>query len=157
MRYNSRYQWSGMTKRMACDPLTRSERSTLMSKVRSKNTGPELLVRSELHRLGFRFRLHKRDLPGCPDIALVRYRTVIFVHGCFWHMHRGCKDSTIPKSNVAFWRKKLHDNAARFRRQSRDLKDIGWRIIVIWECQLKRRRNLISMLAPLIEMRSVVK
>lgn len=92
-----------------------------MSRVRSRSTKPELIVRSLLHRLGYRFRLHRKDLPGTPDLVLPKYKTVIMVHGCFWHQHKGCKRATLPKSNRAFWKKKLDANRARDARAAREL------------------------------------
>ena len=95
-------------------------------------------VRSLLYGMGYRFRLHRKDLPGKPDIVLRKYNAVIFVHGCFWHRHKGCKDSTIPSTNTEFWKKKFSDNVARDKKNQKLLRDLGWRIAVIWECELKR-------------------
>jgi DNA mismatch endonuclease (patch repair protein) len=106
-----------------------------MSRIRSRDTVPELQVRSALHRAGYRFRLHRKDLPGRPDIVLPKHSTVVFVHGCFWHRHPGCRFAYLPKSRVAFWRKKFNDNVERDRRNRRDLRRRGWRVITIWECQ----------------------
>ncbi|MBF0595387.1 MAG: DNA mismatch endonuclease Vsr [Candidatus Omnitrophica bacterium] len=116
------------------DHLSKKKRSWNMSRIRSKDTGPEKIVRSFLHRQGFRFRLHVKDLPGKPDIVLPKFKTVIFVHGCFWHRHSRCRLAATPKSNVAFWRQKLDANVTRFKRVSQDLKRAGWRVVVIWEC-----------------------
>lgn len=110
-------------------PMTRSE---TMSRVRSKDTRPELLVRSMLHAAGYRFRLHKRDLPGTPDIVLPKYKAVVEVRGCFWHGHPGC--GRTPKSNLEFWEPKLRRNRARDLENERLLHDLGWRTLVIWEC-----------------------
>ena len=95
------------------DPLSKEKRSWNMSRIRSRNTTPEILVRSLLHRLGFRFTLRRKELPGKPDIVLPRHRTVLFVHGCFWHRHQGCRGATTPGSNTAFWRKKFRRNVER--------------------------------------------
>jgi DNA mismatch endonuclease (patch repair protein) len=110
-----------------------------MAAIRGKDTQPELTVRRALHAAGFRYRLHQRDLPGRPDIVLTRYRTVVFVHGCFWH-HHGCKHSTWPKTRAAFWRAKIESNQARDRRTRYFLRQAGWRVETIWECQLKDER-----------------
>ena len=122
-----------------------------MSRIQSKNTKPELIVRSILHRMGYRFRLHRRDLPGSPDIVLPRYRTVIFVHGCFWHRHKGCKFAYIPKSRIDFWLKKFAENVARDKNHRRQLRQLGWKVIVLWECQIKSEQiqnTLIDILNP---------
>lgn len=107
-----------------------------MSRVCGKDTSPELRVRSALHRLGFRFRLHRDDLPGRPDIVLPKHNAVIFVHGCFWHGHRNCSRSTRPTSNVPFWNKKLDKNTLRDRKARRALLSLGWKVLIIWECQV---------------------
>jgi DNA mismatch endonuclease, patch repair protein len=107
-----------------------------MSRIRSKNTKPELIVRSLLHRLGYRFTLRRRDLPGRPDIVLPCLRTVVFVHGCFWHRHSGCANAATPRTRAAFWNKKFHSNVARDRRNRNDLKRSGWRTVVVWECEV---------------------
>jgi DNA mismatch endonuclease (patch repair protein) len=117
-------------------PLTTPARSRIMAAIRGQDTTPELLVRSVLHRHGLRFRLHVRDLPGRPDIVLPRHRTVILVHGCFWHRHIGCARSMLPATNRAWWIAKLRRNRARDRRVLRELRAAGWRVIVVWECQL---------------------
>lgn len=110
-----------------------------MAAIGSKDTKPELLVRSWIHRHGLRFRLHRRDLPGKPDLAFPRYRTVLFVHGCFWHRHPNCCYAAAPATNRAFWRKKFSQNVARDRRNVRDLRRIGWRVLTIWECEIDDR------------------
>lgn len=124
------------------DRLTPSQRSSLMSKVRGKNTRPEEIVRSLLHRMGFRFRLHRKYLPGTPDIILPKYRTVIFVHGCFWHRHPGCKKASTPQTNTSFWKKKLARNVERDAEIARELTQNGWRVLVVWECELKNTEAL---------------
>lgn len=108
-----------------------------MSRIKGKNTKPELLVRSILHRHGFRFRLHVGSLPGKPDIVLPRYKIVIFVHGCFWHMH-GCKNSKIPSSRHDWWKEKLESNVLRDARHYEKLQSLGWRVLVVWECEFRR-------------------
>ena len=108
-----------------------------MAAIKGKNTKPEMLVRSWLHRNGFRFRLHRKDLPGAPDIVLPKYRTVIFVHGCFWHLH-GCESSVVPKIRRDFWLVKLRGNKARDQKAQRELKRLGWQAVVIWECETRR-------------------
>ena len=112
-------------------------RSYNMSRIRSGNTKPEILVRKYLHNQGFRFRLHDKKLPGKPDIVLSKYRIVIFVQGCFWHGHEGCKYFVMPKTNQAFWAKKISSNIERDRSVLRDLKAQKWKVIFIWECELK--------------------
>ena len=120
------------------DKITKEQRSRNMSRIRSRDTGPEKLVRSILHRMGFRFRICRKDLPGKPDIVLSRYKTVIFVNGCFWHRHKGCKDATIPKTNTEFWLSKLNANAERDIRIHNQLESLGWMILVVWACELKK-------------------
>ncbi|MDR3678021.1 MAG: DNA mismatch endonuclease Vsr [Acidobacteriota bacterium] len=120
------------------DIWTKAKRSQVMSLIRSKNTKPEKTVRSFLHGLGFRFRLHRRDLPGCPDIVMTKYRMVIFVHGCFWHFHKNCRDGKIPKTDSKRWRKKLLGNARRDENSLTKLRRAGWRTAVIWECELRK-------------------
>lgn len=107
-----------------------------MSKVRGANTKPEWILRCGLHRLGFRYRLENAHLPGKPDLAFPKYRSIVLVHGCYWHRHRGCKDASMPKSNVAFWTRKFAENTERDQRTERRLADQGWRVMVVWECEL---------------------
>lgn len=113
-----------------------------MSRIKGKDTGPERTVRSLLHTIGYRFRLHAKGLPGRPDIVLRKYSTVIFVHGCFWHRHRGCRNCTTPTNNRAFWVKKLKGNEVRDRRNALALRRAGWRVIVVWECETEREERL---------------
>lgn len=129
------------------DTLTVAQRTWLMSRIRSANTQPELIVRSLLHRLGFRFSLRRKELPGKPDIVLRRWRRVVFVHGCFWHRHEGCAVAREPKSRLEFWRAKLERNAARDRQNRLDLEARGWRVTTVWECELKDRLTLAERLA----------
>lgn len=119
------------------DFLSPSERSERMSRIRSSNTAPEVALRRAMHALGFRFRLHSKGLPGKPDIVLPRYKTVIFVHGCFWHRHGGCKVATTPKTNTEFWIEKFDRNVVRDARTREQLERLGWRVIVVWECELR--------------------
>ena len=119
------------------DKLTPEKRSWNMSHIKSKDTKPEIRVRSFLHKSGFRFRLHRTNLPGKPDIVLPKYKTVIFVHGCFWHRHSGCKKSTTPKTRIEFWEAKFRENVKRDNRNLRALESEGWNVIVIWECETK--------------------
>jgi DNA mismatch endonuclease (patch repair protein) len=110
-------------------------RSKMMSHIRGKDTAPEKAVRSFLHREGLRFRVHKKGLPGTPDIVLPRYRTVIFVHGCFWHQHPGCKHFGVPASNAPYWRAKFERIAERDARKVRELEALGWAVRIVWECE----------------------
>lgn len=124
------------------DNLSAEDRSRCMSRIRSQGMKPEMTVRSLVHRLGFRFRLHRRALPGKPDLILPRFGAVIFVHGCFWHWHRkqGCPIAGIPKSNLAYWQPKLSRTRNRDIQHTRALKRLGWRVLVIWECDLANER-----------------
>jgi DNA mismatch endonuclease (patch repair protein) len=110
-----------------------------MSRIRGKDTGPEMVVRSILHRMGYRFRLHVKGLPGRPDVVLPKYRTVVFVHGCFWHRHRGCKNCTTPTHRREWWLRKLEGNAARDRLHLRELGRMGWKAVVVWECEVEKK------------------
>lgn len=121
---------------MPPDTFNAAKRSWIMSLVRSEDTTPELFVRRLVHRMGYRFRLHRRDLPGCPDMVFPSRRKVIFVHGCFWHQHRCKRGRRIPKSNNAYWRSKLGRNVERDRKNQRRLRTMGWDVLVLWECQL---------------------
>jgi DNA mismatch endonuclease (patch repair protein) len=132
------------------DTLSTEERSRLMSRIRGKDTKPELVVRRLLHSMGYRFRLHRRDLPGNPDIVLPSRRICIFVHGCFWHLHPNCKDARIPKTKSAWWRKKLKGNAARDKRHNAALRRLGWRVLTIWECQSENPEKLTRRLGRLL-------
>lgn len=117
------------------DILKPDERSALMSRIRGKDTKPELVVRRVAHALGYRFRLHRRDLAGAPDLVFPRLRKTVFVHGCFWHRHPQCRFAYHPKSNRAFWRKKFSANVTRDRNALKMLPELGWDVLVIWECQ----------------------
>lgn len=118
------------------DIVDKATRSRWMSGIRSRDTRPEILVRRFLHRAGLRFRLGGSGLPGRPDLILPRWRTVVFVHGCFWHRHPGCPYAYHPKSRQRFWERKFSENIARDRRSIRKLRKLGWRTLVIWECQV---------------------
>lgn len=118
------------------DTLEPTRRSFLMSRVLAKNTKPEVQVRRIIHSLGLRFRLHAKSLPGRPDIVMPRHRTVVFVHGCFWHRHVRCKKATTPSSNKEFWLTKFSANKLRDKRNSKKLKALGWKVVIIWECQI---------------------
>jgi len=120
------------------DRLSPQARNRNMSKIKSTNTAPEMAVRSMVHRLGYRFRLHVKDLPGKPDIVLSKHRKVIFVHGCFWHGHKGCKRASRPSTNTDFWNTKIDSNIARDRRVRKELNKLGWKSLVVWQCQLKK-------------------
>lgn len=117
------------------DIVSRERRSEMMSAIRGKDTKPEMVVRKLVHRLGYRFRLHRRDLPGSPDLVFPGRRKVIFVHGCFWHRHRGCRFAYHPKSNVETWRTKFETNIARDARVRSELVQNGWDVLTIWECE----------------------
>lgn len=119
------------------DVHTPEQRSFNMSRIRSKDTKPELLVRKLLHRMGYRFRLHRRDLPGSPDVVLPRYHVLIYVHGCFWHRHEGCRFTTIPSNNTEMWQRKFQENILRDQKNRKDALRLGWQPIVVWECETR--------------------
>ena len=126
------------------DSLTPEKRSWNMSRIKGKDTKPELLVRSLLHRAGYRFTVNgpkNKSLPGRPDIVLPKFKAVVFVHGCYWHRHRNCKYAYTPKSRVEFWEAKFDANVKRDRRNQRDLKRLGWKVVVIWECQTRNENE----------------
>lgn len=123
------------------DIKTKESRSYNMSKITGKDTKPEEIVRKYLFSRGFRYRKNDRKLPGTPDLVLPKYRTVIFVNGCFWHGHKGCKYFVWPKSNAEFWRKKIETNIARDRRNEIQLKNMGWNVLVVWECELRSAKK----------------
>jgi len=126
------------------DIVDRSTRSRMMSGIRGKDTRPELLLRRELHSRGFRYRLHAKHLPGRPDLILSKYNAVIFVHGCFWHRHSGCRYTTTPATRVQFWQAKFEANVARDLDVQQALASSGWRIAIIWECALRRSNQIES-------------
>lgn len=120
------------------DVVDKATRSRMMAGIRGKNTQPELKVRRYLHKHGFRFRLHKCDLPGQPDIVLPKWKAVVFVHGCFWHRHAGCRYATTPASNAEKWQIKFDENVARDQRDIAALKRMGWKVMVVWECIFRK-------------------
>ncbi|HWK87275.1 MAG TPA: DNA mismatch endonuclease Vsr [Xanthobacteraceae bacterium] len=124
------------------DRISASQRSANMRAIRSTGMKPEMRVRQRIHAMGYRFRLHKSELPGKPDIVFARRRKVIFVHGCFWHQHKGCKHCRKPKSNQSYWLPKLARNVRRDRKHLKALKESGWKALVIWECQIKNDYSL---------------
>lgn len=132
------------------DTLTPHARSKLMSRIPSKNTKPEIAVRSTLHQLGYRFRLHRKDLPGRPDIVLPRHRKIILVQGCFWHGHT-CRLASKPKSNEGYWEPKIRANQARDARNLAALTDLGWSVLELWECDIKNRQGLESRLRKFMD------
>jgi len=124
------------------DTLSKEKRSWNMSRIRGKDTKPEIAVRSLLHLMGYRFRLHRKDLPGKPDIVLPKYNTLIFVHGCFWHRHKGCKYAYMPKSRIEFWKDKFEGTIKRDKQHQKQLNKMGWKVHVIWECEIKNIETL---------------
>ena len=124
------------------DKITPQQRSRNMAQVKSKDTKPEKLVRSLLHGMGYRFRLHVKTLPGKPDIVLPRYKAVIFVHGCFWHGHEGCRRATIPATRAEFWAAKIYSNKERGRCVLLALENLGYRVLILWQCELKDLHEL---------------
>jgi len=128
------------------DVHSKKQRSYNMSQIKSKNTRPEILVRSLVHRMGYRYSLHRKDLPGKPDLVLVKRKKVIFVHGCFWHMHRCRYGSVVPKTNKKFWKIKREGNVDRDKRNLRKLRKEGWKVLVVWECQTRNSERLIDKL-----------
>lgn len=124
------------------DSLSPKERSEIMARVRSKNSRPEMLVRKLVFSLGYRYRLHQKNLPGCPDLVFRSRHKVILVHGCFWHRHAGCGLARMPKSRLEFWMPKLEGNKLRDRRNNRALAREGWKVLTVWECQLGKPERL---------------
>ncbi len=128
------------------DVFSKEKRSWIMSRVKGSDTKPEILVRSFVHRMGFRFRVHRRDLPGNPDIMLPRHGKVILVHGCFWHGHKRCQRSKRPTTNMGFWNKKLDANIERDKRFRRKLRWMGWNVLVVWQCETRKPEKLLGKL-----------
>ena len=133
------------------DTLTPNERSARMSLVRSKDTKPELLVRKLVHGMGFRYRLHDVSLPGTPDLVFAARKKIIFVHGCFWHRHGTCKNTRWPKSKLDFWKPKLEKNHSRDQANRKTLKKLGWRVLVLWECQIENAERLSHRIRQFLE------
>ncbi len=133
------------------DVFSREKRSQIMSRVSGKNSKPEIAVRSLLHHLGFRFRIHRKDLPGTPDITLPKYKKVIFVHGCFWHGHKDCSRSKRPSTNEKFWREKLDKNIARDKATVKALKELGWDELTVWTCEVNDVNKLNTKLLSFLE------
>lgn len=129
------------------DVFSKKKRSWIMARVRGRDTKPEMIVRSLVHRLGYRFRLHRRQLPGNPDLVFQRHKKVVFIHGCFWHGHKGCLRATRPEANRSFWRRKLDGNIERDRDSLRKLRGLGWDVLVVWECETKKLDHVRSKLA----------
>ena len=129
------------------DRISPARRSENMRAIRSKNTSPEKRVRSAAHRLGLRFRLHRKDLPGSPDLLFPSRRIALFVHGCFWHRHEGCPGATTPKTNIEYWSRKFRGNIERDRKNRKKLEEDGWKVLVIWECETKNRESLETFLS----------
>ena len=136
------------------DDRSPAERSSNMSRIRSKDTSPEIRVRSLVHRAGYRYRLHVKELPGKPDIVMPRHRTVIFVNGCFWHRHPACRYATTPKTNANYWQRKFDRNVERDRASHDALIRDGWKVAVIWECQTKDNATLAALLKEILPSRS---
>lgn len=124
------------------DNKTPEARSLNMKAVTGKNTKPEMFVRSLLHKSGFRFSLHKKGLPGSPDLCMPKYKTLIFINGCFWHQHKGCKKAALPKTNVDFWTEKLRKNLQRDHLQYEELEKMGWKVLVIWSCICQQKNSI---------------
>jgi DNA mismatch endonuclease (patch repair protein) len=133
------------------DIISPKQRSAIMARIRSKDTRPELLVRKIVFSLGYRYRLHVRQIPGCPDLVFRPRQKVIFVHGCFWHHHAGCPFAHIPKSRVDFWKPKLQRNQERDKENERALAQAGWMVLTVWECQLKNTRALEKILQEFLD------
>lgn len=133
------------------DRLSLEKRSWNMSRIGSKNTGPEKATRLLLRKHGYKFILHQANLPGKPDIVMPRHKLAIFVNGCFWHSHKGCKDAGIPKSNIAFWKKKLSSNVIRDKKNGLAIRQLGWRVFVIWECEVSKPKRLINRLRKFLK------
>ena len=139
------------------DTIPKEHRSWNMSRIRSRDTKPEKAVRSLLHRMGYRFRLHDRSLPGKPDIVLPRYRTAVFVHGCFWHRHKQCQYAYTPKSRIDFWTAKFQNNVIRDKNNELALRASGWHVLVVWECEIKELSALSKRLDATLQVRQTNK
>ena len=133
------------------DVFSKGKRSQIMSRISGKDTKPEILVRSLLHRMGYRFRLHKKELPGKPDITLPKHKKVIFVHGCFWHGHENCPRSKRPSTNVVFWNKKINGTIERDKQNIQNLENLGWETLILWTCEIKNHDVLKRKLTSFME------
>ena len=133
------------------DNISKARRSANMARIRGKDSVPELFVRCLIHKMGYRFRLHRRDLPGTPDIVFPGRRKVIFVHGCFWHRHSDCRKSYMPKSRVDFWQQKFSENKARDIRALKALKALNWSVLVVWECEAREDAMLENRITQFLE------
>lgn len=133
------------------DSLTPAERGERMSRIKGKDTKPELIVRSLIHRMGYRYRLHRKGLPGRPDLVFAKRRKAIFIHGCFWHRHEGCHLARLPKSRLDFWLPKLEANAARDKEVEQRLAELGWKVLTIWECEVKEEEALASRIRAFLD------
>jgi DNA mismatch endonuclease (patch repair protein) len=133
------------------DVLTKQQRSFNMSQIRSKNTSPEIIVRSLIHRMGYRYSLHRSDLPGHPDLVLVRHKKIIFVHGCFWHMHHCHYGRVTPAAHAKFWQDKRSGNVDRDKRNLKNLRKLGWKVLIVWECQMQNIEKLTQRLRMFLE------
>ena len=138
------------------DIVNSKRRSEMMSRIKGRDTAPEIAVRRIAHRSGFRFRLHRKDLPGRPDLVFPRFRAVVFVHGCFWHRHDGCRFAYTPKTRVGFWAGKFSQNVARDRHDEEALRSIGWRILVIWECETRNEATVEELLLDFLRQEDVM-
>jgi DNA mismatch endonuclease (patch repair protein) len=134
------------------DIWDKKKRSKVMSKIRSKNTKPEMAVRKALFAKGYRYRINYKKLPGKPDIAFPKYKTAIFVHGCFWHGHKDCKDSHIPKTNTDFWTKKINRNKERDRNNTIQILSMGWKVLTIWDCEIQQKGNIESLIQKIADL-----
>lgn len=132
------------------DIVSPSYRSQIMARIKGKSTKPELIVRRTAHRLGYRFRLHRKDLPGSPDLVFPRLRLAVFVNGCFWHRHQNCRYAYTPKTNVEFWARKFQNNILRDTRAKKQLEDMGWRVAIVWECETPNVIQLRNTLATIL-------
>ena len=136
------------------DKFSREERSRIMSRVKGRDTDPEKKVRSLLQAMGYRFRLNQKSLPGSPDIVLPKYKKTVFVHGCFWHGHKGCRRAARPTSNADFWNRKIEGNIKRDSVKLRELRKLGWKATVVWQCQIRDMRSLEKRLERFLQSKS---
>lgn len=132
------------------DTITPARRSAVMARIRGRDTKPEMTVRRLVHAMGYRFRLHRSELPGSPDLVFSPRRKIVFVHGCYWHRHPGCRFAYSPKSNVEFWTRKFDSNIARDQRVEEELEHLGWNVLTIWECEVSDKERLRARLADFL-------